>query len=104
MKLVKVHTPKPYYSTYSTARCKNPTPKRTYVRILKTCLKPTTRCQIYSHAENSMPDQLYALEKGGFLARYTKPEWASYNCWPKTWWKTTSKGKKILKLAEANGV
>lgn len=102
MELVKIHTPKPYYGWHSEypATCKKPMLGRTYVRILATCVDYATTKDIYPGKKNIMPDQLYALERGGFLERFTKPEWASRNYgWPKTWWRTTTKGLEVVARA-----
>lgn len=98
--LVEITTrPGHYTGIEKPAKCKTPTIKRRYVEILAMCaIKPKTRNEIYGSG-NSIPHQLYALESGGFLKRYTKPEWAERCDWPKTWWKTTSKGMEVIAKA-----
>ena len=100
MELTKIVTSKPYYgSDWTPAKCKNPMLGHTYVRILATCVDYATNKTIYPGKKNIMPDQLYNLERGGFLERFTKPEWAGRSRWPKTWWRTTTKGLEVVARA-----
>lgn len=103
MNLTLIHTAPIGYRTYAPAKCVKPTPTRVYVRILEACRKFTTRTELYPGKKNTMPDQLYALEAGGFLERYTRPEWAGRKVWPKTWWLTTAKGLAVLERAKNIG-
>ena len=98
--LVKIHTKIPYYGSYSSAKCAKPTLDKTYVRILALCVEPKTRREIYPNAKNIFPDQLYALENGGFLQRLTEKRYANFKYGPKiSWWQTTEKGLKIVAAA-----
>ena len=91
------------------AKCVKPCLGHTYVRILAKCVEPTTTHDIYYSkrhnpnylgAHNVVPDQLYALENGGFLERLTEQRYAHLESnWPKTWWRTTNAGLKVVAKA-----
>ena len=105
MDLVKIHTAPAYYGSRAAAKCLKPNLGHTYVRILATCMDFKTISEIYPGKKNIMPDQLYQLENGGFLERFTKPEWASAKWgWRKTWWRTTWKGADVVANAVLNAL
>lgn len=97
--MVKIHTAKPhyYFGEYEVPKNMKPNIHRTYIKILAKCTDYTTTHQIYPHTRNVMPDQLYILENAGLLERFTERRWSHLTSrWPRTWWKTTTKGMELV--------
>ena len=80
-------------------RCTRPTKDRKYIKILADCITPKTTAEIYPNIKGPYLDQLRTLVYLGYMDRMTTPKYVGkpvkYS--HKWWWKTTAKGKRLLK-------
>lgn len=90
--------------------CAKPTKTRKYIQSLSRCRKYASLKDIYPEVKNPLTHEMHRLWELGYVKKYTQKKFCKENRWidekgkehidlipMRTWYKITSKGKKLLK-------